>query len=427
MTPIRGLVVMVVVWLLGCAEYRLEPTQDGSVGSDDGGVSGAGGGSGGGAGGAGGGQMTGGGGGGGTIDPGFTVCSDVGRPLALTPLDLFILLDVSFSMDYDFKFAAVRSAIKSFSTNEEFAGLGVGVQYFPLRTQCRIDAYQVPAVPIDRLPGNAVSIARSLDEQRMQGGTPMVPALSGAVAYTKAYLNQFPADAGRKAVIVLATDGVPDNSCAGDQGQGLLPNTIGNVEEVARGSLMSSPSVQTFVVGVGRQLGVLDGIARAGGTDRAVLVDVAANADVQFLSALTQIRKDALGCDFEVPPPVVLQADGGRSVVDGTRASVVFEPTEGAPVLFPLVADVAACGTGPGWFFSSGSSPVADGGSGVGDGGVGDGGVDDGGVGDGGVDGGADAGVAGAGRKVLLCPASCDLITSGRTGQLKVQFACGID
>ncbi len=392
------------LWVVSCADYRLE-TRGGATAGGSGGAGGAGGGAGGG--GAGGTSGT--GGGFEPIDAGFSVCSDVGRPVSLTPLDLFILLDVSFSMDYDFKFPAVRSAIKSFATNQQFAGLGVGVQYFPLRSQCRIDAYQVPAVPFGSLPGNSVPIGRSLDEQRMQGGTPMVPALSGALSYTKAFLNQYGPDAGRKAVIVLATDGVPDDSCAGDPGQGLLANTIANVEEVARGGRLSSPSVKTFVVGVGRELGVLDGIARAGGTDRAVLVDVAANADVQFLAALTQIRKDALGCDFAVPPPTITQPDGGRAVIDGTRAAVVFEPTEGAPVLVPARDDRAACGTRQGWFFNSSAS---DAGAGL----------------DGGADGGrADGGDEFPTRRVLLCPATCDLVTSGRTGTLKVQFPCGID
>jgi hypothetical protein len=333
-------------------------------------------------------------------DAGFEVCADVGRTVTLSPLDLFILLDVSGSMDYDYKWVAVKSAMKSFAGSKQFDGLGVGVQYFPLRAQCRTDVYQAPAVPIATLPGNKDSIYFSLDQQRMSGGTPTVPALTGVLAYTQSYLTQFSADAGRKAAIVLATDGVPDDSCVGDEDGGVLVNSIANVELIARGGASSSPSVQTFVIGVGKELGVLDGIAAAGGTKKAVLVDVSANADVQFLTALTQIRKEALGCDFATPP------DDPQHPIDRTKVRVGFVPDDNSPdIAVPQVTEQAACGANQGWYYNGETS---------------DGGVDDAGVAlDGGV-------VAPAGSKLILCPATCDAVTSGHTGVLKIEFACGI-
>ncbi len=357
-----------------CADYRLEDPPDGSVHGD---------------GGLGGGAGTGGGSGsgGGSADPGdggedptFAACIDVGREVLLAPLDIMLLLDVSGSMDYDFKWAGVKSALRSFVGNPRFDGLGVGVQYFPLVAQCNVAAYTAPAVPIDVLPGNAARIVNSLDEQRMSGGTPTVPALEGAVAYAKTYLQLGAADAGRKAAVVLATDGVPDQSCAGvtaaDAG---LPNNLANVVQVALGAANSSPPVKTFVIGVGSELGALNDIAVAGGTGKAVLVDVAANADVQFLAALTQIRRDALGCDFPVP---YLQS------VDLSKSQVVFVPSDGtAHVFMPHRLDRAACLTGQGWYFDDNLVP----------------------------------------SKVVLCETSCDLVTQGRTGQLKVQFACGVN
>jgi len=354
-----------------CADYRLEEGPDGSVQAG---------------GGAGGGTGQGGGAGGGSgdlpdagEDPNFAGCIDVGRQVLLAPLDLFLLLDVSGSMDYDFKWAGVKSALKSFIANPRFDGLGVGVQYFPLVAQCRVEAYQAPAVPFGLLPGNAARIGNSLDEQRMSGGTPTVPALEGASAYARSYLQQ-PANAGRKAAIVLATDGVPDQSCAGPTGPDAgLPNTLANVVQVALASANSSPKVETFVIGVGSELGALNDIAVAGGTGKAVLVDVAANADVQFLAALTQIRRDALGCDFAVP-----YVQG----VDLRRAQVVFVPSDGtAHVFMPHRSDKAACLQAQGWYYDDPLTPT----------------------------------------KVVLCEASCDLVTQGRTGDLKVEFACGVN
>ena len=353
--------------LAACADYRLDGGPDGSAqggGTGTGGGQGTGGGSGADAG----------------EDPLFPACVDVGRPVLLAPLDLMLLLDVSGSMDYDYKWAGVKSALKSFVGDARFDGLGVGVQYFPLVAQCNVAAYTAPAVPFGLLPGNQGRIVNSLDEQRMSGGTPTVPALEGAVAYTKSYLQLGAADAGRKAAVVLATDGVPDQSCAGVSGADAgLPNNLDNVVQVALGAANSSPEVRTFVIGVGSELGALNKIAVAGGTGKAVLVDVAANADVQFLAALTQIRRDALGCDFPVP---YLQS------VDLNKAQVVFVPSDGsAHVFMPRRADRAACLGGQGWYFDDPLVPT----------------------------------------KVVLCEPSCDLITQGRTGDLKVQFACGVN
>jgi hypothetical protein len=368
-------VLTLLLLATACADYRLGDGPDASGGG--GGVgSGLGGGVGGGDGSVGGG---GGGQGGGGEDPTFAGCIDVGRQVLLAPLDLFLLLDVSGSMDYDYKWPGVKSALKSFIGNPRFDGLGVGVQYFPLVAQCRVDAYQAPAVPIGLLPGNAARIGDSLNEQRMAGGTPTVPALEGATAYARSYL-QLPANAGRKAAVVLATDGVPDQSCAGPApGDAGLPNSLDNVVQVALTAANSSPQVRTFVIGVGSELGALGQIAVAGGTGKAVLVDVAANADVQFLAALTQIRRDALGCDFPVP---FLQG------INLGKGQVVFVPSDGAPHVFmPRLDGVAACQKGQGWYFDDPLTPT----------------------------------------KVVLCEASCDVVTQGRTGVLKVEFACGVN
>src|SRR5581483_2228325 len=107
-------------------------------------------------------------------DAGFEVCDDVGRHVTLSPLDLFVLLDVSGSMDYDEKWVAVSSAMRSFINNPDLDDLSV-----PLRFDCDVASYQTPAVPFARLPLNRTALQNSINVQRMQGGTPTVPALEG--------------------------------------------------------------------------------------------------------------------------------------------------------------------------------------------------------------------------------------------------------
>lgn len=309
------------------------------------------------------------------------VCASIGRRVTLVPLDLLVLLDVSGSMDYDLKWVAVKSALKSFVSRGDLGGFGMGLQFFPARAQCRVDAYESPSVPIAPLPANSSTIIGSLEAQRMSGGTPTVPALQGAVNYVKAHLADA-ANAGHRAAIVLATDGMPDTSCSGADvsDAGVLPNSITNVAAVARAAASSSPEVKTFVVGVGSELGPLDAVADAGGTTSAVLVDVAGNADVQFLAALTRIRHEALGCDFAIPT--------GTTDVDLTKARIRFEPDQGGEVVrVPRKADGNACGVGQGWYFDVPAAPT----------------------------------------KVLLCEATCGMITGGSSGIFRVEFACGVN
>jgi hypothetical protein len=354
---------LVVFALAACAEYQVVVQADGGGGGGggDGGVLDDGG--------------TGGDGGTLGMDGGiFVSCVDVGGPIVVAPLDLMVLLDVSYSMDYDDKWLSVKSALKSFTTRSDSAGLGIGLQYFPLRAQCRVDAYQAPAVPIGVLPNNATVIGNSLDLQQMSGGTPTVQALEGTTAYTKTWLSQHPT---HKSVVVMATDGVPDETCAAPTDAG-LSNSLDDVLVVARGAATSSPPVKTFVIGVGKSLTALNQIADAGGTTSAILVDTAMNADVAFLAALNQIRHDALGCVFTVPNFPGVQTDHGQ---------VTFAPDDaGSPTItVPSVVDAAHCVNGQGWYFDDPTMPT----------------------------------------KLNLCDGTCESITQGQAGQLHVEFECG--
>ena len=68
-----------------------------------------------------------------------------------------------------------------------FNGLGLGLQYFPLQQLCTPSAYAVPDVAMGTLPAQQQPIIDSLLANNPWGNSPMVPALEGAVAYTKAW------------------------------------------------------------------------------------------------------------------------------------------------------------------------------------------------------------------------------------------------
>ncbi len=261
--------------------------------------------------------------------------------------------------------------MKPFISKPQFYGLGIGLQYFPLRAQCSIDAYAMPAVPFGTLPDATARLEASLDVQQMPGGTPTVPVLEGTTRYARSWAQNHP---GRQTVIVLATDGVPDETCAAAPPGG-LSNSLENVKTVASGAAAASPPIRTFVIGVGKDLVALNQIAAAGGTGQALLVDTQINADIAFLDALNTIRNNALGCSFAVP--YVKGTDPANAHVR------LIADTPGHSFVAERVSERATCG----WYFE-GTVPN---------------------------------------NKVVLCPTSCDAMNNAGAGRLYVEFGCSIE
>src|SRR5205085_6898772 len=67
-------------------------------------------------------------------DPLYCVSSS--KKVEQIGVDLLFLIDTSYSMDFNLKWEAVAQALKAFVDDPRFAGTGVGLQYFPLRTTC---------------------------------------------------------------------------------------------------------------------------------------------------------------------------------------------------------------------------------------------------------------------------------------------------
>jgi hypothetical protein len=284
-----------------------------------------------------------------SIRPDGQSCAEISQKAELPPLDMLLLLDTSGSMDYLLKWPSVKGALKTFVGDPKFASLGVGIQYFPLRAQCNAAGYATPAVSIGPLSGGAAAIAVSLDTQRMAGGTPMVPVLSGALTYAGARAAQYP---DRKVVIVLATDGIPDNTCLVPSGT-VPANTLPNVVSLAGDGAKAKPSIPTFVIGVGKELTALNQISQAGGTGDAFLVDTSKDIQQAFLQALNDIRR-TLACEYKIPPP-----PGGEVGIDFEAVNIrytVGDKTE----TFVFVGKKEGCDSAPdrGWYYDEPTKPT---------------------------------------------------------------------
>jgi hypothetical protein len=308
-------------------------------------------------------------------DGGIMACATQSAQGALAPLDVFLLLDTSASMDYLGKWTSVKQALRSFVKNPAAVGLGLGLQYFPLRAQCNRDEYAVPAVPMQVLPLGITDIDDSLKLQQMSGGTPMVAAMEGTFKYLKQYAADNPL---HKVVLILASDGTPDDSCIAPSPQG-RDNSLANAALTAMEAYAGEPVVSTFVIGVGSETAVLDQIATAGG-GKAFFVDTTTDIQGAFLQALQDIRGNALSCQFPIP-------DASGQALDYDRVNVLYTPSDTGmvtPLVYVQSVDQCASAPGNGWYYDDPNNPT----------------------------------------KVVLCKDACSVAASAANGKIDVVFGC---
>ncbi len=319
------------------------------------------------------------------------------------PLDIYIMLDQSGSMNEmvaggGTKWTAVSGALKTFVAQPS-TGVSVGIQYFGLKTaggctptcntsadcgangpcflgaclgctagadSCTASDYAKPEVEIALLPGNATPLTTSIGMHSPTTGTPTSAALQGAVDHAKAWAG---AHSGHATIVVFATDGDP-SSC---------DTNLTNIDAIAAAAANGTPKVLTFVIGVGSSLANLNGIAAAGGTMQAFIVDTNQNVNQQFLDALNKIRGTALGCTYKIPLP-----ESGTP--DFTTVNVQYVPGNGMGAqVIPQVANKAACPTsGNAWYYDNANAPT----------------------------------------QIVLCQATCTAITSDSHGEVDVLTGC---
>lgn len=321
------------------------------------------------------------------------------------PLDMYIMLDKSGSMSEAAgnatRWEAVTAALKAFVEQPEAAGIGVGIQYFglpPSNSQCpascatdadcgacgpcvpfigvcfgsaaagdSCDAadYAKPEVEIAPLPGVAQAIITSMGGHQPTTGTPTSAALQGAINHAKDWGTQHP---DHVVVTVLATDGNPE-AC---------DTNLANINAIAASGVNGVPKILTFVVGVGNLAAALNGIASAGGTGQAYLVDSNQNATAEFLKAMNEIRGAALACSYLIPKPEMGELDFGN-------VNVQFIPEGGMPVLIPKVNSKAECpASGFAWFYDNDKDP----------------------------------------KQIILCDASCEEIKKDTKGEVSILVGC---
>ena len=244
-------------------------------------------------------------------------------------LDIYMMIDDSGSMIP--WWPATIEAISMFWMDPGSAGIGIGEQFFG--SNCDAAYYATPRVPIAPLPDNLSALEMGFPIAPFEG-TATLPAMEGAITHAREWSLANP-DA--KAVVLLVTDGIPDD----------CESTVENVSAVIAEGFNGSPSIQTFVIGLG-DLGALNMFAVAGGTGQAIVIEP--GAAPALVDALNSIRTAALPCDFALP-------DGnGTTSVSLDKVNLQYTDLAGAETTIPKVADAAGCeGVAAGWFYDMSS------------------------------------------------------------------------
>ncbi|MEZ4370684.1 MAG: VWA domain-containing protein [Polyangiaceae bacterium] len=298
-------------------------------------------------------------------DPSLSSCANDSAQAQLAPVDLYVMLDRSCSMAGT-PWNTVTGALTTFINDPYSTGVGMGIEYFGngSSSYCSSSNYANPNVGIALLPGNAASLTSSISGTGVGGNTPTKPAIDGAIS--RAITNQ--SNTGRKTVVVLATDGLP-NDCS---------SSVSNVQTSIANGFNGSSQINTFVIGVGTGAGVtnMNSWANAGGTNQAIVV--AANDAQGFIDALTAIRNQGVSCTFDIPTPT-------SGTIDPAQVNVVYTQGNGSGTSAILkVTNAAACGTNGGWYFDNNTNPT----------------------------------------KVTLCPTTCSTVSADPYAQIEVVFGC---
>jgi hypothetical protein len=217
--------------------------------------------------------------------------------------DIIVMFDTSSSMSCDVvdaacrngtagtvntRIGAVRTAIDDFVTAPASAEIRVGLSVFPgAPDQCAYDYSQL-AVPIAPAKDNVTNFTTVLAGLTPHANTPTEQALKGAYKAANDYLAANP---GRAVAVVLVTDGMPF-ACGNDE-------SGAQSAALAKAAFEASPSIETFVVGMGATA-ALDAIALAGTGGATHYIEANADATQKILDLLKAVST-MITCDYTIP------------------------------------------------------------------------------------------------------------------------------
>lgn len=310
-------------------------------------------------------------------DTGFEECAAATEAAATLPLNMFIAIDKSGSMDNDGKWEKAKAAFLGFfqdpaNTNPE-SKISVALRFWPdgdcNANSCDINACSVPQVPLGPLsdPNHVSSLVSLYNSKGPDGNTPMYAALGGASKW--AIENAQTGEGASATVIVFVTDGEPVG----------CDENINNIAQHATNAY-SAAEVKTFAVGLaGSNENDMTVIATAGSTAAPFLIGNG-NAQADLAAALKEIQKTTLACVFAMPEAQ------GPDPIDKDLVNLTYTPANAEPITIAKVTDPTKCDSagGWGWYYDDNEKP----------------------------------------NVIQLCPALCDNVQKFEGGKINIVLGC---
>lgn len=291
---------------------------------------------------------------------GSPLCVASTAKATITKINLFFAVDRSGSMltkslgiaGQPTRWKQMTDAMKAFAQNAASAGTGVWVRFWPYNqngtcpNSCSSTACATGNVALGTLTKS--SAPSDMQEQAIisaialatpaSDGTPMYPALEGALTAAQTYTATHPTE---QSAVVLMTDGEPTQ----------CDTSIGNMALLAQ-TAYEGTGVRTFTIGIqGVAPGVLDQIAAAGnGATYHVGDGAGVPVESLVLQAIYDIKQALLPCTF----PLDMSED-----FDEQTVGVTFTKNDGSQLDLIRVSGAAACGPGGGYYMDDPLQPTA--------------------------------------------------------------------
>jgi len=300
-------------------------------------------------------------------DPTAGTCAGIQQEAEQIPIDMFIMMDRSCSMNYCIgssgescanvpdcsasggsRWDAIRAGLVDFVTKVGNKDIRAGIGFFGAsisggddRVDCDVTQYSTPKVAIGPMATAGPAIIDAIDATQPGGLTPTYPALDGALRYAKQWATT---NVGRQTVVVLVTDGYP-TQCQD-------PVSIAQIAKLSATAYQANPSVRTYVVGLAAGFN-LDTIAQSGGTNTAFNFDKSNVTSDNLVQTLLNITNSKIACNYEIPPVPATE------VFNKDKVQVIYTPHSGAKQEVPKLSGAAACDRNPngGWYYDNEANP----------------------------------------------------------------------